>query len=254
MKKTAFAFLMFLILVGACTGNPERTIVGTWTDLEGITWKFNADGKLEYANRPGDNREYQYSIFHGEQRSIITIYGVDRINQEYNLEYSKDGETLRLTGGRSLPYWNTAGPGWHENMLTKLKNVSNIRELNGTWIYEFGYTAGSSTPIFLNEFIINNGNFEYSHKIEGEISFQQKGTLSIKNGNIIMKLTNITANFDDEMEWYTSDELKRKLISEGELTTEDEINEFNEYIESVIECFLVNNTLNLNGVIYSRKN
>jgi hypothetical protein len=121
MKK-ALVFLLFSMVMFASCSNKMK-ILGTWTDIEGIKWVFNADGKLVYENRPGDSREYQYSIFDGERKTELTIIGELDIaineEQKYIIEYSKDGRTLKLTNGSRFLGWRVAGPGWPENQLTR---------------------------------------------------------------------------------------------------------------------------------------
>ena len=121
MKK-ALVFLVFAMAVlGSCSN--ERKIVGTWTDIEGYTWVFSTDGKLTY----DDDYEYQYSVFNGERKTELTIFEVEYsmyiafgvTDQEYAMEYSKDGKTLRLTGAENLNGWSVAGPGWGTNQLTR---------------------------------------------------------------------------------------------------------------------------------------
>jgi len=144
MKKALVFFVIGFMFFGSCSN--KQTIVGTWTDVEGIIWVFNADGKLAYANRPGDSREYKYSVFDGEQRTELTIFEVTYdayiltgvTDQKYNIEYSKDGKTLRLTGGQSLNGWSIAGPGISTNQLTRQSNSSRQSRpiktaFTGTW-------------------------------------------------------------------------------------------------------------------------
>lgn len=126
MKKVFVCFVLAVLVFGSCSS--KQKIVGTWTDVEGNTWVFRADGKLVYSNRPGDSREYRYIVFDGERRSELIIYeviydasnlAVGATDQKYNLEYSTDGKTIRLTGGESLNGWSVADPGWSENRLTR---------------------------------------------------------------------------------------------------------------------------------------
>jgi hypothetical protein len=131
MKKLGIGLVLFFIVVGvscfAQSNNDAQRIVGTWVDVEGITWVFNADGKLSYANNPGDSREYRYSVFDGERRTELTIFEVTYdmyialgiTDQVYTMEFSKDGKILRLTGAENLNGWSVAGPGWGRNQLTR---------------------------------------------------------------------------------------------------------------------------------------
>jgi len=112
--------VLAMAVLGSCSN--KQKIVGTWTDIEGYTWVFSASGILTY-----DDEEYSYTVFDGERRTELTIsevrynafIAVGITDQKYNVEYSKDGKTLRLTGGRNLNGWTVAGPGWSENQLTK---------------------------------------------------------------------------------------------------------------------------------------
>jgi hypothetical protein len=121
MKKIALLGVLAVLAVFVSCSN-EQKIVGTWTDIEGYTWVFSADGKLKY-----DDDEYKYSVFNGEQRAELTIFEVTYslvvalsvADQKYTMEYSKDGKTLRLTGARDLYGWSVAGPGWSTNQLTR---------------------------------------------------------------------------------------------------------------------------------------
>ena len=147
MKKIIIVLLLGMLMFSSCTDSNERKIVGTWTDTEGITWVFTADGKLTYANRPGDSREYKYSVFDGERRTELTIFDVTYdlyvatgiSDQKYSVEYSKDGKTLRLTGGKDLNGWDVAGPGMSTNQLTRTgttssqNNGSISKNLIGKW-------------------------------------------------------------------------------------------------------------------------
>jgi hypothetical protein len=120
MKKVVLVFLA-VVLLGSCSS--KQTIVGTWTDIEGYPWVFSANGILEY-----DDDEYQYSVFEGEQRTVLTISRVHNSgwsgssDQEFTVEYSKDGKTIKLTGAKNLSGWSIAGPGWGSNQLTKKEN------------------------------------------------------------------------------------------------------------------------------------
>ena len=125
MKKVAVFVVLAMILLGSCSNGHK--IVGSWTDIEGVTWVFSADGKLAYENTGGDSREYRYSVFEGERRTELTIFEVNYLmaifiattDQVYSMEYSKDGKTLRLKGASDLDGWSVAGPGWGTNQLTR---------------------------------------------------------------------------------------------------------------------------------------
>lgn len=128
MKKAMVVLVLVMLLFSSCAANNQRRIVGTWTDIEGITWVFSADGKLEYENTGDDNsREYRYSVFDGEWGAELTIFAVEYsmliayglADQKYMMEYSKDGKTLRLTGAKDLYGWSVAGPGWGTNQLSR---------------------------------------------------------------------------------------------------------------------------------------
>jgi ligand-binding sensor domain-containing protein len=125
MKKLFIFFFLSMVVMGSCFAqnvNNAQRIVGTWTDIEGYTWVFSADGKLTY-----DDEEYRYSVFDGERRTELTIFEVEYsmyiaigiTDQEYTMEYSRDGKTLRLTGAENLNGWSVAGPGWGTNQLTR---------------------------------------------------------------------------------------------------------------------------------------
>jgi len=123
MKKVVVFLFLGIMFFGSCSN--KQSIVGTWTDIEGITWVFNADGKLAYANSPGNkSSEYQYSIT--DDALIIFgfgIFGEDK--QQYKISFTPDGKTLMLTGGRDMFGWRVAGPGWSDNRLTKNNGTAN---------------------------------------------------------------------------------------------------------------------------------
>ena len=125
MKKVLVSLVLVIVVLSSCSNGNK--IVGTWTDIEGSKWVFSSDGKLTYTEPDGSVEEYRYSIFNGEQEAELTIFEVpwwalvDLLyrDQIYNIEYSKDGKTLRLTGGSDMYGWDVAGPGWSTNQLTK---------------------------------------------------------------------------------------------------------------------------------------
>jgi formylglycine-generating enzyme required for sulfatase activity len=135
-----------MIVFSSCTDSNERRIEGTWTDVEDSTWVFSSDGKITYTDKTdGSVDEYQYSVFDGEQRTELTIFRViydayimaGVTDQKYNIEFSKDRKTLRLTGGQNLNGWSVAGPGWSTNQLIRTgtksgqKNGSTTKKLVG---------------------------------------------------------------------------------------------------------------------------
>jgi hypothetical protein len=129
MKKGLVFFILVMVVVGLCAAQSSDTgqrIVGTWTDIEGTTWVFRSDGRYVYE---GENMNIggKYSIFDGERKTEITLFDVPYsylgtyvfADQVYSIEFSRDGKTLRLTGGKNLNGWRVAGPGWSSNQLTK---------------------------------------------------------------------------------------------------------------------------------------
>ena len=164
MKKVLVFFIVGFVFFGACSN--KQTVVGTWTDVEGITWIFNADGKLAYSNRPGDSREYQYGVTDTKLSILGVGYGTwvrYYHDQTYDISFSPDGKTLVLTGGRNLDGWNTAGPGMSSNQLTRqskpvVKTALKKKDVldgttwkavrgNGEIIYKFSYPNYSLTRL-----------------------------------------------------------------------------------------------------------
>ena len=127
MKKVLVFFVLVMVVLSSCSNGQK--IVGTWTDVEGLTWEFKADGTLSYSHLDPDREPsiYKYSIFDGEKRTELTIFEVEYsmyiawgvTDQNYTMEFSKDGKTIRLTGAENLNGWRIAGPGWGTNQLTR---------------------------------------------------------------------------------------------------------------------------------------
>jgi hypothetical protein len=141
MKKVLFSLFLVLVLFGSCSR--KNNIIGTWEDTEGITWVFIDDGKLVYANLTGNSKVYQYSVSEIEKNTELTILGVENkprialfrksFDQKYNIEYSKDRKTLKLTSGENIDGWKSAGPGFGTNQLTRISNSTSINLFNGRW-------------------------------------------------------------------------------------------------------------------------
>jgi len=213
MKKTVVFLFLIIVVLSSCSN--KQKIVGTWTDIEGVTWIFSTDGKLSYTNTPDQgSREYQYSIFDGEQRTELTIFEVDYdayiavgiTDQVYTIEFSRDGKTLRLTEGEELRGWSVAGPGMGNNQLTRqskpVSNASGIspgttrtdRKLNGTWVMDDG--------VF--ELRFNNGNYE-----QYSVDYPWvKGTYTTNRGKLITVITHVGGGLrgGDLSKWYSIDE------------------------------------------------
>ena len=154
-----------MVVIGSCSN--KQTIVGTWTDIEGYNWVFSADGKLLY-----DDDEYKYSVFDGERGTVLTIFEAggsfsDFKDQAYNVDYSRDGRTIRLAGGSNFYGWSVAGPGWGTNELVRQTDSSSQsnsesnplfsttdRNLNGTWVDD-----NTSRGVVERRF--NDGQFEF---------------------------------------------------------------------------------------------
>jgi len=210
MKRVVVFIVLAMLVIGSCTAQSSNSaaqrFVGTWTDREGYNWVFGADGKLAYSNVPWNISEYRYSVFDGERGTVLTIFeagglGADFKDQAYNVDFSRDGKTLRLAGGSNFYGWSVAGPGWGTNELvrqTESSSQSNSEsnalfsttdtKLNGTWVDDdVGF-----------ERRFNNGQFEFS--IDGYHLW--KGTYTTSGG----KLTTIDTHIGGgESEWYLVD-------------------------------------------------
>ncbi|MDR1868478.1 MAG: hypothetical protein LBQ82_00675 [Treponema sp.] len=112
MKRILVFFVLAMVVLGSCSN--KQKIVGTWTDVEGYTWTFSADGILTYDS--GSHHEYQYNVADNK----ITIFKVRSwtdLNQTFVISFS--GKTLKLLGGHDMEGWSVAGPGWGTNELTR---------------------------------------------------------------------------------------------------------------------------------------
>jgi hypothetical protein len=117
MKKVLVFFVLTMVVLGSCSN--KQKIVGEWTDIEGNSWVFSANGELSYENGRYSIHEYQYTI----SGSKLTITDEndhwDFTVQSYDISFSSDRKTLVLKGGKRSSWWETAGPGWDENRLIK---------------------------------------------------------------------------------------------------------------------------------------
>ena len=82
MKKIViFTFLAMVIVcsIFALDANAERLIVGTWTDNDGDTWVFNANGSFTFNGRSDPSFLYTGTqlFFHGALN--ISIHSNGRI-------------------------------------------------------------------------------------------------------------------------------------------------------------------------------
>jgi hypothetical protein len=215
MKRVVVFIVLTMVVINSCTAqsatNEAQRLVGTWTDIEGYKWVFSADGKLKY-----DDDEYKYSVFDGERGTVLTVFEVypylstDPKDQAYNVDYSRDGKTIRLAGASNLNGWSSAGPGWGTNELVSQADSSSQSNsvinslfsvtdtaLNGTWVDD---DVGNG--VFESRF--DNGKFEYYIDGKGFV----KGTYTTSIG----KLTTIATHEGSfsvggsESDWYSMDE------------------------------------------------
>ena len=128
-KKVAVALVFVMVLLNSCLTTPERRmveslddVVGTWTDREGHTWVFNADGKLIYQNSDTQYFEYQCNVFNGRLTIGVNPPGLLDEPQIYNASISVDGKSLFLNGkdlSNNRVIWTVAGPGFSRNVLRR---------------------------------------------------------------------------------------------------------------------------------------
>ena len=126
MKKCLASFVLSLAVLGLCfaqSSNTAQGVVGTWTDIEDRLWIFGADGKLTYGSHVIGNIEFNYNVT--DSKLIFEMKGDEvyqywpGVTQIYSVSISSDGRTITLTGGKNVPGWSAAGPGWSENILIK---------------------------------------------------------------------------------------------------------------------------------------
>lgn len=132
MKKVVVILVFVMVLINSCVtrkldvpSDGRRVeslddIIGTWTDKEGHTWVFNADGKLIYQDT-NTQYEYQCNVDNGKL-SLEGDFGFGGMYvglQSYDITLSSDGKTLFLTGGKEFLEWSVAGPGWPVNRLIR---------------------------------------------------------------------------------------------------------------------------------------
>ena len=207
MKKMAVFLFLFMLFIGSCTAQSSTSaaqrFIGTWTDREGYEWVFSADGKLKY-----DDDEYKYSVFDGERGIVLTVFEVypylstDPKDQAYNVDYSRDGRTIRLAGASNLYGWSVAGPGWGTNELVRQAGSSSQSNsvinslfsetdtaLNGTWVDDSDSRLESR---------FDNGKFE--DYFSGYPLY--KGTYTTSRGKLTSILTHLgTYVSGDDSDW-----------------------------------------------------
>ena len=125
----AFIAIIGFSLVGCDLNNDDKPNVGTiddtrilgsWSDIEGHTWKFSSNGKLTYENSSTEFRTYDFSVINKKLSFYLTNNNsANDTQQTYNISFSDDGNTLTLTGGKQVNGWTVAGPGMSENRLSK---------------------------------------------------------------------------------------------------------------------------------------
>jgi outer membrane lipoprotein-sorting protein len=109
MKKAVVVFFItVVVLFGACAQREEvqsaditQKIIGTWADIKGGTWVFNAYGVVTI-----HSGEYEYAVvdtklayYNGNNSSTLYIY---------NISISSDGKTLILSpDGEYAGVWLT---------------------------------------------------------------------------------------------------------------------------------------------------
>jgi len=137
-RTILIALIAGAVLLGSCS--VKQRIIGTWTDIEGNAWIFNNDGKLSYENGSADDIEvFLYVITDGKLSIKRTDdddeYHFDNFSlQVYNISFSADGKTLILSDGTSFSWWDTAGPGWSDNQLTRSSKNNNKGNSNANLI------------------------------------------------------------------------------------------------------------------------
>jgi len=219
MKKFTISLFLVLLLFGSCSG--KNNIIGTWEDTEGITWVFIDDGKLVYANLTGNSKMFQYSISNMEKNTELTILGVENkprialfrksFDQKYNIEYSKDRKTLKLTGGENIDGWRIAGPGFGTNQLTRISNSTSINLFNGRWSAtldgELFTTVIEGSKWVISTYDIYNDE-EYSYTVTATYSDDKTANIIYKGASLTVTVSEDNLLFAlDEMELFT---LKRR--------------------------------------------
>jgi hypothetical protein len=95
MKKAFVFAVLAIVVLGSCSN--KKTVVGEWTDNEGITWIFSKDGKLTQ-----DGEEAGTYAITATQLSFTQ----DGQNAVFDFSLSADGKTLLLNsslyGSRAL--------------------------------------------------------------------------------------------------------------------------------------------------------
>jgi hypothetical protein len=219
MRNVLISLFLVLVLFGSCS--KKNNIIGTWEDAEGITWVFIDDGKLAYANLTGNSKMYQYSVSDIEKNTELNILGVENkpkialfrksIDQKYNIEYSKDRKTLKLTGGENIDGWKTAGPGFGTNQLTRISNSASINLFNGRWSAtldgELFTTVIEGSKWVISTYDIYN-NEEYNYTVTATYSDDNTANIIYKGASLTVTVLEDNLLFSlDEMELFT---LKRR--------------------------------------------
>jgi len=89
-------------------------LIGTWYDIENVSWVFDSKGGLYYENNIGSSRNYFYVVI-----SNKLLIEIELGLQEYDIAISADEQTVVLSEGTQFPGWRTAGPGMPRNELIK---------------------------------------------------------------------------------------------------------------------------------------
>ena len=240
MKKAVIYLFLAMAVFASCSN--KQKIVGTWTDVEGITWVFGADGKLTYSNRSGDSREYRFSV--NETKLIIfevesTYWMVqDSVDQTYNISFSPDRRTLMLTGGKNLDGWSVAGPGWARNQLTKNSTLALPNNAKGKGLTITGIDKAFNGYYAIAEAFTSNSYISFAASVPSQTSI--KGS-KIKNGSVTLygyEMGNSVVPYsgNDTLEYLSLMILNIETVSDDD-----------SFDESLMAAFLNNGDISFSG-------